>query len=209
MFKLFGPSEEERAYESLKATHLVRLWNDGYNGANADQPNFLKNRIAQILSHSDYTKSLNFLKSKGHCGTLLNIFDVAANKVPAGELLAVARMLFGSFSNSGWELVIERQGDAFARCCLAPLSYRIPEGEISDLFTLLEDNNVLRMAAESMAPEYAAKTFTSLVRGRRESHKIARLKASPSWNSLDHKDHLLIEWIDSIDPEVLGALKTV
>ena len=83
---------------------------------------------------------------------------------------------------------------------------RSPLDDRLGLLTAFDSTNTMAQVLGGKGGYNEAATFAEIAKGAEIERVIARLKASPTWNAIDHKDNHFVEWVDNEDPRLLAAL---
>lgn len=86
------------------------------------------------------------------------------------------------------------------------MSERCPQQERLVLLSVLDGSNHLLDKVPKGNGQTIVEFYKRIFSDVEDIRAISRLRASPSWNAMDHKSRHFVEWVDHVDTRLLAAL---
>lgn len=184
-----------RLIDKVHKTYVKQYW-DGSDSAQKTEA------FCRFCKSSDVKKAFDVLSRNDSPDIIDNVFTHAAHNTPPSHLFEITRCIV----ESPVYLAINSYAPTIAKDVALKIAERCPTNEGSRFLSLFDSNTTMQNVLGGKGSYHEAKIFAELMKDRSDEDAIVRLKASPTWKSIDHKDNHFVEWIDDQDARLLRAL---
>ena len=183
--EIFHPyfSAEKEAKASQRSGALVAALDEFLNDPRID-------KCTEILLKQKLPESIE------------GVFYRAVRNVPASDITKLASLI----SQSKVFEKLAEYSPSYVADIFNEMSERCPQQERLVLLSVLDGSNHLLDKVPKGNGQTIVEFYKRIFSDVEDIRAISRLRASPSWNAMDHKSRHFVEWVDHVDTRLLAAL---